>query len=131
MHFMITSRRCIPASRASSVGVKWIAMYLSSLAGCLRSVLRLDPDGATLSPLFASNGVRNLDEPVLDAEALRQQVPEAPDPEGLARVVAAGDEVDPALPGVGHDVFGRLAGDVGVEPQRDRLVQDRTAASGQ
>src|SRR5687767_5813896 len=130
MHFMITSRRCIPASRASSVGVKWIAMYLSSLAGCLRSVLRLDPDGATLSPLFASNGVRNLDEPVPDAEALRQQLPEPADTEGLAGVVAAGEEVDRAFPGVGHHVFGRLARDVGVESQGDCLVEDRAAASG-
>src|SRR3954468_5355338 len=26
MHFVMTSRRCIPDSRASSVGVKWIAI---------------------------------------------------------------------------------------------------------
>jgi hypothetical protein len=27
MHLEMTSLRCIPASRASSVGVRWIAMY--------------------------------------------------------------------------------------------------------
>src|SRR3954464_8788116 len=43
MHFVITSRRCIPASRANSVGVKWIAIRSPPAVVC--SVRHVVPDG--------------------------------------------------------------------------------------
>src|SRR4051812_11275873 len=55
MHLLMTSRRCIPASRASSVGVKWIGIQRSSLR-LLAAVLTFYRAGRTVPtffPLFA------------------------------------------------------------------------------
>ena len=51
--------------------------------------------------------------------------PSRRDAERLGGVVAAGDEVHAGLAGVGHRVLGGLAGQEGVEPQRDRLGEER------
>jgi hypothetical protein len=42
-----------------------------------------------------SDGVRHVDELVLDPEALRHELAKAPDSEGLGRVVAAGEKWTP------------------------------------
>src|SRR4051794_34615975 len=56
MHFVMTSRRCMPASRASSVGVRWIAMRSPpAVACCVRHVLPVGGDGANLFPAISVN----------------------------------------------------------------------------
>src|SRR5436190_20215038 len=74
------------------------------------------------SNIRRSDGIRDVDELVLDPESRRHQLAEPPDTEGLGRIVAGGDEVHPALAGIRHGVLGRLAGEEGVESQRDRVV---------
>src|SRR5215217_6837588 len=133
MHFSITSRRSKPASRASSVGVRWIAIGLAtSRAVCHvhRKVAKL-PDA--LNRIYSiwgkhrggprSDRVRDVDPEVLDTEALGEPVAQAVDPERLGRVVAGGDEVDARLARVRHDVLLRLAGDEGVVALGDRAVE--------
>src|SRR3954465_4543066 len=49
MPFVMTSRRCMPASRASSVGVRWIAIRSPPAVACsVRHVLSNRVDGANL-----------------------------------------------------------------------------------
>src|SRR4029079_19063043 len=85
------SRRCMPASRPSSVGGRWIAMYLCPPRR-LRSVsLRVSvvSVGASNSPQFAGlDRVRNLHEVVLDAESLVEVLPDPSYAERLRGVVA-------------------------------------------
>src|SRR3954452_22156249 len=96
IHREMTSLRCMPASRPSSVGVRWIAMYLCPPRR-LRSVyLRVSvvSVGASNTPQFAgSDRVRNLHELVLEAELAGEQLPDPAYAEGLGRVMAARDEV--------------------------------------
>src|SRR4051794_12509062 len=70
-----------------------------------------------------SNRVRDVDELVLDREALGDQLAQSPDPERLGRVVAARQEMDAVLPRFAHDRLARLAGDEGVQSHRARLVK--------
>src|SRR5215207_10492059 len=67
--------------------------------------------------LGASDGVRDVSEHVAHAEALGDELAEAPDPERLRGVVAGGDEVDAALARLRHHVLLRLAGEEGVEAE--------------
>ena len=64
----------------------------------------------------AQTGFGRSIERVLDPEAVGQQIAQRADAEGLRRVVAGGDEVDPSLARLGHDVLARLAGQERVEP---------------
>src|SRR4051812_26049238 len=58
MHLRMTSRRCIPASRPSSVGVRWIAIDCSSSSlAALAWNVAVSPDGATGFPQFATSRV--------------------------------------------------------------------------
>src|SRR5215211_2426313 len=132
IHREMTSLRCMPASRPSSVGVRWIAMYLSPPRGLHSVYLRLTivPVGATKSPQTADlDRVRSLDEAVLHAEALREELAEPAHPERLRGVVARRDEVRAALSGVGHRVLRGLAREERVEPERDRLPEARRRGS--
>src|ERR1044071_7555954 len=130
MHFSMTSRRSIPASRASSVGVRWIAIVqvppvrfatwpgtVARLSDVINNKSSIRPKhsagsrGKTDLPGSASDRIRDVDPHVLDAEPARQPVTERADPERLGRVVARGDEVDAGLAGERHDVLARLAGE--------------------
>src|SRR5215210_7010833 len=130
MHFSITSRRSRPASRASSVGVRWIAISTVLLVrfALTRKVPRasdgLNGDRSTGDKPSRSDGIGDVREDVLDPERLGQVLAEAADAERLRGVVARGDEVDPRLARVGHHVLGGLAGEEGVEAQRDGLRQE-------
>src|SRR5215218_9623991 len=113
IHREMTSLRCMPASRPSSVGVRWIAMYLHPPRRFAERVLRVSvvPVGASSYPQFAGlDRVWNLHEVVLDAELGGHQLPDPAYAERLGGVVAAGDEVGAALARVRHHVLGRLAG---------------------
>src|SRR3954470_11516841 len=129
MHFSMTSRRSMPASRASSVGVRWIAIstsppgevchvecHGSALTGCLQR----PPGQPDLN--IRSDRVGQIDEDVLDAEALGEQIPERANPERLGRVVAGGEEPHAQFRGVGGDVLARLAGEGGVQSGGGGLV---------
>src|SRR5262245_15152525 len=76
-----------------------------------------------------SDGVRGLDEVVLEAETLREQLPEPADAERLGGVVAGRDEVRAALASVGHDVLGGLPGEERVEAAGDHLGEVRRRAA--
>src|SRR5215212_3781530 len=79
IHREMTSLRCMPASRPSSVGVRWIAMYYFLLVALQSVSLRVSvvPVGASNSPQIAAlDRVRNRHEVVLDAEPLGQQLAE-------------------------------------------------------
>src|SRR5262249_36300602 len=76
------------------------------------------------------DGVRNVDEAVLHPEALRGELSKAPDTEGLRRVVASGQEVDPVFPGLSHDRLAWLTGDEGIESQPAGIVDREGAAAG-
>src|SRR5690349_19874427 len=57
MHLEITSLRCIPASRASSVGVRWIAMNVPPVVDVPTRTLSIGTDGATIfSAIGRTNG---------------------------------------------------------------------------
>ena len=77
-----------------------------------------------------SDGVRNVDERVVDVEPFRDQLPEPAHPEDLGRVMAGGDEVDAAFAGVAHRVLGRLAGDESVEAVCGRISDVRGRSAG-
>src|SRR5829696_9494895 len=111
----MTSRRCIPASRPSSVGVRWIAMYVSLVA---------------VVPSRMLDGIRDGEKFVFHAEAIGQELAEPPHAERLRRVVATGHEVHAGLARVGHRRLGRLAGDEGVEPEPYGLAEGEIAAAG-
>src|SRR5256714_14749691 len=147
MHFTITSRRCIPASRANSVGVRWIAMEFVSLrrrsswliltaqAGrrnMQRAKCAVWPSYRRMCSAFCprSDRIRHIYELVAYPEALGQHLPEAPDAEGLGRVVPAGDQRDAGLAGVGHRRLLGLAGDERVEARRGCIADVRPAAAG-
>src|SRR4029450_458191 len=92
IHREMTSLRCMPASRPSSVGVRWIAMYLHPPRRFAEPVLRVSvvPVGASIWPQIAAlDRVRNLHEVVLDTEFAAQELPEPAHAERLRRVVAA------------------------------------------
>src|SRR3954470_14624911 len=74
--------------------------------------------------------IRDVDELVLDGEALGDELAKSPDPEGLGRVVPAGEEVDAVLPRLAHHRLARLAGDQGVQAERACLVQREAAGPG-
>src|SRR5439155_686275 len=61
----------------------------------------------------------HVDEVVLDPESLGHAVAERSDAEGLRGVVACGDEMDAALPRLGHRRLGGLAGEERVEAEFD------------
>src|SRR3954453_20788156 len=118
MHFSMTSRRSMPASRASSVGVRWIAIsamppgevchverHGSAFTGCPQC----QPAQCRLN--IRLDRIRQIDMDVVDPEALREQVAERLDAGRLGGVVAGGDEVDAQLAGLGGDVLARLAGE--------------------
>src|SRR3954464_4032875 len=133
IHREMTSRRCMPASRPSSVGVRWIAMYLCPPRRLQSVSLRVSvvPVGASKSSqIAASDRVRNRHEVVLDPELRGQELPEPANAEGLGGVVAARDEVGAALASVRHDVLGGLAGEERVEPKGDRLAEARRRRAG-
>src|SRR4051794_10514957 len=133
IHREMTSLRCIPASRPSSVGVRWIAMYLHPPRRFTERVLRVSrvPVGATKSPQnAASNRVRRGDEAVFDAEPVRHELSEPPYAERLGGVVARCDEVRAALECVRHHVLGGLSGEECVEAERDRLAEARGRRAG-
>src|SRR5215211_7905405 len=69
------------------------------------------------------NGVRNVRKEVADSELRGQPHAERADPEGLGRVVAGGEEVDPRLARVVHHWLAGLARDEGVQARRDRVVE--------
>src|SRR3954447_675323 len=130
MHFSMTSRRSMPASRASSVGVRWIAIRTSppgevcargrqgsGFTGCPQC----QPAQSDLN--VRSDRVGDLHERVLDPEALGQQIAERADAERLRGVVARGHEVQAELAGLGRDVLARLAGQEGVQALGGGLVQ--------
>ena len=62
--------------------------------------------------------VRHVDERVPDAEALRDQLAEPPDPARLGRVVTAGEEVHAVLARLAHHRLAGLAGDERIEAER-------------
>src|SRR5688572_10185272 len=107
MHFMITSRRCMPASRASSVGVRWIAIYVSSFAECRDRSFTLEAGRRNLSAAICglSDRIWHFYPPVFHSKSVCQQLTEPTHAEGLCGVVACRDEVDPAFSRVGHDRF--------------------------
>src|SRR5688500_16053008 len=74
--------------------------------------------------------VGHLDEAVLHAELVRQELAEAADAEALRGVMAGRDEVSAALARVSHYVLSRLAGEERVEAPRDRLVEHGVGRSG-
>src|SRR3954454_22695038 len=130
MHFSMTSRRSMPASRASSVGVRWIAIstsppgevchvecHGSAFTGCLQR----PPGQRDLN--IRSDRVGEIDEDVLQAEALGEQIPERADPEGLGRVMAGGEEPHAEFSGLSGDVLARLAGQEGIQTGAGGLVQ--------
>lgn len=106
MHFEITSRRFMFISSASSVGVRWTAKGDPPPLNPLNPLIRLTQDVYRLSPTcqpFSAeiagllDRIRDVDEAMLDPETLRDELAEPPDAEGLGRMVARGDEVDPGL----------------------------------
>src|SRR4029079_15949549 len=122
IHREMTSLRCMPASRPSSVGVRWIAMYLLPPCRFAERVMRVSvvSVGASTWPQFADlDRVRNLHEVVLDSEFLLEQLPDPAYAEGLRRVMAARDEVRAALPRVRHHVLRGLAGEERVDSEGD------------
>src|SRR3954454_5721710 len=128
MHFSMTSRRSMPASRASSVGVRWIAIrpmppvrFATWPATVARETDVINNNSSIRAKHWPLDGVRDVDPDVLDPEPLGQPVAQRADAERLRRVVAGGDEVDARLARVGHRVLARLAGQQRVEPERDRL----------
>src|SRR3954471_5478482 len=85
MHFSMTSRRSMPASRASSVGVRWIAISTSPPGEVCHvgATVAPSPDVHNGRPAqclvnISSDRVRQIHEDVLDAEALGQQIAEGP-----------------------------------------------------
>ena len=124
----------MPASRPSSVGVRWIAMYLRPPR---RFAERL-PEGIGCAgrrkQLSAICGLRSGSEPprirCSTPNRSPSELPEPPHAERLGGVVAAGDEVRAALARVRHDVLGGLAGEERVEPLRDRLAEARRRGAG-
>src|SRR3954449_419333 len=89
---------------------QWLAPNSSVNADGWRNAARLD-------------GVRHVDEDVADAETLGQQVAQASDAERLGRVVAGGEEVDPALARPVEVALRRLAGEERVAAGGDGLGQ--------
>src|SRR5918998_2225437 len=92
---------------------------LSSLAGDVYTLAQtrstqLGPRLRTVRSPPRLDRVGDVDEMVAHAEALLQELAQAPHPEGLGRVVAGRDEVDAGLGGLGHRRLGRLAGEEGV-----------------
>src|SRR6266511_2197111 len=77
-----------------------------------------------------SDRIRNVDELVLHGEALRDQLAEPPDPEGLGRVVAAGEEMHAVLPRLSHHGLAGLSGHEGIEAELTSLVDGERAATG-
>src|SRR3954454_6970994 len=80
MHFSITSRRSMPASRASSVGVRWIAISTSPPGevchvGCHGSGFTGCPQRLSAQSLLnkRSDRVGQVDEHVFDPEAPGEQ----------------------------------------------------------
>src|SRR5262245_28176532 len=133
IHREMTSLRCMPASRPSSVGVRWIAMYLSPPRRFAERVMRVSvvSVGATEFPQTAKlDRVRCVDEALLDAESLGEELPEAAHAERLGRVVPGRDEVRSALASVGHHMLRRLAGEEGIEAERDCLAEARGGPAG-
>src|SRR5215217_4333305 len=64
------------------------------------------------------------------SEAVGEPLAQRPDAERLRGVVAGGDEVDAGLAGDRHDVLARFAGEEGVEPAVDRVLEPVGAAPG-
>src|SRR5919204_5815412 len=69
------------------------------------------------------DGVRHLDELMLEPESIGDDLAEPAYSERLGRVVAGGDEVDPSLAGIAHRLLGRLTGYQRVQPERRRLLE--------
>jgi hypothetical protein len=81
-------------------------------------------------PDWASNRVRDVDEAVIDPEALGDELAEPANAESLGRVVPAGDEVNAVLARVRHHVLGRLAREERIVPGGDRLSEVASRRAG-
>src|SRR3954454_8298699 len=99
MHFSMTSRRSMFASRASSVGVRWFAISTSPpgevchVKGHGSAFTGRPQRGSCQSELnIRSDRVGKVGEHVLDSETLGQQIAERADPEGFRCIVACGHE---------------------------------------
>ena len=79
----------------------------------------------------SSDGVRQVDEAVLDSEALGHELAQPAHAERLGGVVASSDEVHVILARVGHHVLGRFAGEKAVQTERDRVGEARRRGPGQ
>src|SRR5581483_2568589 len=77
-----------------------------------------------------SNGVRDVDELVLDRVALGKQLAQTPDSERLRGIVPGGHEVDLRLSGIGRHVLSWFPCQERVEPKRHGLRQAVRACAG-
>src|SRR5262245_33583685 len=110
-------------------------MYLLSCSIAGQRCIPAVADVSSFSPLracFSSlDRVRDVDELVLDLEALGHPLAEPPDAGGLGEVVPSGEEMDAVLARLAHHRLRRLARDKGVETERPRLVDCEGAAAGE
>ena len=79
---------------------------------------------------FPLHRIGHVDELDVKAKVGLEMAAQGADAEGLGGVVARGQIVDAVLRGLMQDPLGGLAGDVGVETGRDRLVVFRFGGAG-